>query len=243
MDYLTDLREKMQDIISGFTETFTQMTVSLNETLKKMNESIDWEYLEELESSQRECVIKMAQHGWTLSPNMQIGDHMIVKHLSRIEEIDEALTNLYFDSEYSIYPNDISYIQSTIDERYKLLVDQCIFNFETGNHIIAIPSLLLVVEGLCAGSINAQDTGRRLVRKYKSTLKDDKFITEAAKLSVCTLIDKYLLSYKDFDGERPKGLNRNWVLHGRDDVREWKRVDALKLINNLAGILFVSERE
>ena len=50
-----------------------------------------------------------------------------------------------------------------------------------------------------------------------------------------------LFTKNHFDNERKPVINRNWVLHGRDDPSFWEEVDVLRLLTVLNTIQFVQE--
>lgn len=40
---------------------------------------------------------------------------------------------------------------------------------------------------------------------------------------------------------RESMINRNWILHGRDNPALWKKADALRLLNVLSTIQFIKQ--
>ena len=50
-----------------------------------------------------------------------------------------------------------------------------------------------------------------------------------------------LFQRSDFDGPRPTGLNRHWILHGRDETA-WNQADSLRLFQATDTITSLQEK-
>lgn len=60
--------------------------------------------------------------------------------------------------------------------------------------------------------------------------------------SLITFLQESLFATWRFFDKRLELINRNWILHGRDDPNYWKEVDFLRLINTLSSIQFIKRR-
>jgi hypothetical protein len=86
--------------------------------------------------------------------------------------------------------------------------------------------------------------GSSLSKKYETVRIQvlDDHVALAYYASAQVLI-KRAFKFGEFDKEdarRPFLVNRNWVLHGRDNPSLWKRVDALRLFNAIITLTVLS---
>ena len=71
-------------------------------------------------------------------------------------------------------------------------------------------------------------------------VNDDETYKKIAVISLYRFLREELFSSHKFGKDRKELINRNWILHGRDDPKYWTKVDALRLINVLSSVEFVN---
>ncbi|QNF29634.1 hypothetical protein [Metabacillus elymi] len=200
---------------------------------------IDWE------SVGREWVEMaeaMAQKGWTIPTNIGINELLDVIELDSQLEVDNYYKEFYSDEKNYLLLKD-NIINHQLLSEWQVILEQCFENFEKGNHVIIIPSLFTVLEGLSHKLIYPKFKPHE-TKKRKSLPKQ--FETVRAELTESNIDLAFYASAQVFitqafrfaafeeDGrERPFLINRNWVLHGRDIPSQWKDIDALRLFNAL----------
>lgn len=103
---------------------------------------------------------------------------------------------------------------------------------------ITIPALLSIVEGLLMQGEGTStkvkaEVERRVAQQGPGSLNRSLWRT------VQVYVEE-LFRNSDFTGVRPHGLNRHWILHGRDNPAQWTCADGLRLIqaiDTLSGLL------
>lgn len=118
-----------------------------------------------------------------------------------------------------------------------------------GSNIIVIKQLFRLflqgVEGEIAATLKSNQISDILIQQigengYKSSSKIGKILFYS--LFKCTwrgIFEAY--DFKNKDIKRKVFINRNWILHGRDNPSQWREVDALRLFNILNSIQFLQE--
>jgi hypothetical protein len=123
--------------------------------------------------------------------------------------------------------------------KWSPLLNQCQENYERGNYLICVPSLITVIEGAIASVESAAFKRGRLRRGFfEAKIADcrDDMLSRALWESIYKFVTHlFESSSDDFGGPRPVRLNRHWILHGRD-VPDWQQPDALRLFYFLSTL-------
>jgi hypothetical protein len=154
-----------------------------------------------------------------------------------VDETDAFFENYYTEHEFAA----LRKVRGELAGRpalaqWKNLLDQCFESFERGDHLIAVPALLTVIEGVVASAGSALT--RRRVRPVEICVanwgKRGNCVTDAIWYSVSLFVER-LFQDASFAQGRPTFINRHWILHGRDSAA-WTVADTLRLFNALQTI-------
>ncbi|MGQ7776839.1 hypothetical protein [Bacillus sp. WC2507] len=230
------------DLIKLFSDLGKQYSQLLKEALKPL-QNID---LQGLEKEWKEAAESLARKGWTIPMNMDIEE---IFELSQIE--DKAVIDSSFQTFYS-KEKEFQFIKTNILEHelingWKELLEQCFENYEKGNYLIVIPNLFIIIENISNILISPRyqkylNHNKRisLRTKYKKVQQDidSNSVYIIFYVSVAEFLSE-AFAFGDFDNNpiRLPMINRDWVLHGRDDPKNWKQVDTLRLFNALQTIV------
>ncbi|MDC2866500.1 hypothetical protein [Bacillus sp. BP-3] len=245
LDFFSELAEVnrlAQEAIKKFIEARMQILESINESLVPLRD-ID---LKEVERSWKKSAEKLGKKGWTIPMNMTPGE---VIGLSQIEDQDELDSVLY-----DFYSNEKEYqhikrivLEHELVNDWKELLEQCFENYETGNYLITIPNLFIIIENIAHILIspryqkyinpNKRTSLRAKYKKVQQEIKTDRTYI-IFYVSVAEFLNKIFV-FGDFDNNltRLSIINRDWVLHGRDYPSNWRKVDALRLFSALHTII------
>ncbi|WP_017152746.1 hypothetical protein [Bacillus bingmayongensis] len=188
---------------------------------------------------------KLGKYGWTLSGQMDWRRFEEISKIKEVAEIDKKFE--YYYEKYEVYntiKDDLLKKEHLI--KWRGLLQQCFSCYEKGDYYITIPSLFSVIEGLTFELIKKEtkltsnsDIASQKRKLWRRTFKgidinaEYKGYYSALHVSAYTFISE-TFSFGDLEKEnpqRPPVINRNWVLHGRDNPFEWSKMDALRLIN------------
>lgn len=193
-----------------------------------------------------ETVNKTKKYGWTMTTCMTEKEFLVANTLDdNVEEFDKYFFNLYKEDDFKRYEIEKISILNNISEKNKKTIKQCFFNYERGNHHVIIPCLLSILEGEIAQFLSTDEAGNPLFRDWHNRVMRKQY--DQMTLMEYTLVEflrEYLFIRNDFaKKKRNVIINRNWVLHGRDDPRLWRKSDALKIINNISMVLTIKTQE
>jgi hypothetical protein len=163
---------------------------------------------------------------WRLYDILQLNDSQL---------IDAAFVEFFSESDGQGYQRLRNAILS--NERLEFwhpLLKQCCDAYERQEYLIAVPSLLTVLEGAIAkpGSVpfvGGKDRAKFFAEKIDTSPAEsvEQCMWRSANAFVKTLFEGYV-----FDGPQPAFLNRHWILHGRD-MPDWVQADCLRLFQGI----------
>ncbi|KYG34921.1 hypothetical protein [Alkalihalobacillus trypoxylicola] len=186
-----------------------------------------------------------SKYGWTLTGEIDTNMYLDEDLLEKDQEFIDSAFKAYF--EYNSNKNlmlTVDTIMSTIDDKWKNVLEDCIHLYETEKFRVIIPMLITIVEGEISKIANSDNIGKRLLNEWKEQSDENH---KGFMVLVSYTLQEYLISNifvrKDFTDERGTVINRNWILHGRDDPSLWTRVDALKLINMISTLQFIKNHK
>lgn len=177
-----------------------------------------------------------ALHGWTLSFRFELEEFLNPDLLEYDQQqLDEYFMGLYEKHFEMVVENIKEGINNTNDP----LIDQVIESYKRGDFVIAIPSLILMIEGEIANILESQKYGKKLLNEWKRTeeAKNQEDFKTIQALALIEYLRGQIFINHDFKLERNEVVNRNWILHGKDDSRLWTKKDATQLINLLSTVI------
>jgi hypothetical protein len=189
--------------------------------------------------------VHLADLGWTTPPWIVMRVSPMLGKFSD-NEIDEFFLKSYLGEhgeEGELKDTSERLLASDEMSQWRSLLEDVFDCIRIGKYKVCVPSLLTVLEGFMAESlvselkISRRDTNvAASLRKRK--MHEDKSFNGLLWMSVVTFLD-HLFAHSDFESTCPMFINRHWILHGRS-ATEWTAADALKLVNALSTLHWLS---
>lgn len=141
---------------------------------------------------------------------------------------EEQINKLFHKIECVLNKNNIC---------YDILINECISSFKNNLYLVTIPSLMSIVDGL----INSPNAGKASIIKtcqnnFSTQKNKDNFFFALNWMFLEKYVEGVYKTHK-FTEPRLPFFNRNWILHGRDNPHDWKRLDAINLFNTIRILL------
>ena len=152
--------------------------------------------------------------------------------------------------------NKFAYMNNTTDkcvnnpkmQKHLRLFTQSVNAFQRGDSDLAVNGFTSVLDGLLS-DVTGKSTHRLQPRieAIEAKLEKDEVLDneEYAMLTLALTFHKTMETFSapaPFDQKEPKGLNRHWLAHGRSRRKKTK-LDCVKLINLIYGLLLINEVE
>ena len=122
------------------------------------------------------------------------------------------------------------------------LLEECIFAYRWRRYRIVVPALFAVYEGALAqimGQLKRKSDPKNLASAKRNDAREGLLKLAWVSVEAFTL---QLFSPRPYSLPRPRLINRNWVLHGRDSM-EWTRADCLRLFQALHTVTFLERAD
>ncbi|MCY8228802.1 hypothetical protein MOC30_14525 [Bacillus spizizenii] len=180
-------------------------------------------------------------HGWTLTGEIPTHIYLDDEFLTMSQkEIDNFFVSYYEEDDFKEMRGLKRSLLDGLDEKWHELIEDSFSLYEEGKFRLLIPALITIVEGEISEVAKSAKVGGGLIGDFKKS-----FVSETDKLiiiscySALKFFDKRLFTTHDFRKNRREVINRNWVLHGRDDPQKWDKADAVRLFNTLSTMQFI----
>jgi hypothetical protein len=226
-DLTTNLSKQLAEVSSQFEYGFGEMARSLE----------GFDFTATLQLCRSACG-RMGQLGWTLPMRFSM------RGLVEISELPPAEIDNFFVEYYCV--NDFAELRRVRAElsrrhslvQWKALLDECFDSFESGKHLITIPALLSVIEGIVssAGYGSAYPKVANLKKICAAKAADAAGGVKGLMWYSLELLTSQLFQAAPFNQARPTFINRHWILHGREDAATWTIADSLRLFNALQTV-------
>lgn len=199
------------------------------------------ELSQNLYSNTKVVVDHNSQYGWTLAATMDPLAYIDYELIGKSkEELDAHFLNYYSEDDWNEYKQLKKGIKKHINTKWSELIDDCFFLFENHRYKSAIPIIFSIIEGEIAATIKSEKIGKLLVKEVKSEAESaETRFRKIVLYSITKCFQEALFISSPFNGDRKPVINRNWVLHGRDNPQLWEEVDVLRLLTVLNSIQFV----
>lgn len=230
---------KINKLFIDFNKQYAQL---LRDAFKPL-QNID---LQGIEKNWKEAAESLGKKGWTLPMLMDTADHIELADNNNIKEIN-SLIEQYHSDEKVFEELKSNILKNNLTTEWKELLIQCFDSYEKDNYLITIPNLFMIFEGIAhiliapkyQKVINSTSSGliRGQYNKVKEEIESDN--TYIIYYSSIVEFINTTFRYGDFDNRTSRFdiINRNWVLHGRDNTRHWEKIDALRLFIALHTII------
>lgn len=197
------------------------------------------EYMQKCDQIIKEALIKMNDAGWTLPMIVSIRQ---IKYISKLDDskIDDFFCEFFgYENNFNNMILDIK--NSKIEEKYKVVVEQCVNAYNLELYILVAITLLTVIEGVLSSFYyDKKNTCMKMIcKKIISEIDDteEDIIKKNSWKSYQNFINK-LYESSDFDKNEPSFINRHWLLHGRA-LYDLKKADCLRLFNAISTISYI----
>jgi hypothetical protein len=180
----------------------------------------------------------LGELGWTLPTYMTPWRLHGILQLNDPHLIDLAFVEFYNESDGKAYQQLRNAVLSNVRlESWRPLLRQCCAAYERQEYLIAVPSLLTVMEGAIAkpgkiAFVGGKDRASFFAEKIATSPCEsvEQYMWRSVNAFVKTLFERH-----EFDGPQPEHLNRHWILHGRD-MPDWDQSDCLRLLQAIVAI-------
>lgn len=233
---IVEATQRFQELLRPVVEIVNQYKSQIAETVKVIAEALrPVAAVEKLGNAQYVCWERM--------------DDSFIDDVLSSQNVNAVLRERLNKSKYKSVSSTIEQIEShSLMKKHLRLFSQSIEAYTKGSCDLALTGLTSVFDGLLT-SISRSSTHKLKPRidVIKSKLERDEILdsNEYAMLSLAITIEKTLDSFSafaPFDKPEPKTLNRNWIAHGRSNKKR-TRLDCVKLINMIYGLLLISDIE
>ncbi|WP_026584007.1 hypothetical protein [Bacillus sp. J33] len=249
---------KTDEISPQFLDAITEITKAATESVEELTRTIANIKIPEFELPRfnipeidykkiRSMIEHNSKSGWTLTGEMGLGDYLNEELLLLSQEEVDAYFLAYYkfkNDELKIqhYDETKAEIIETINAKWVEIIQSSFKCYDLGMYKMAIPNLLMIIEGEISEIADSGLVGGKLLTHWKKDLDTESDQFDAIALySAYLFLREVLFKTREFHKKRLKVINRNWVLHGRDDPIYWKEEDYFRLINTLSSIQFVKE--
>lgn len=181
---------------------------------------------------------KLANFGWTIDGHWDFFMIDKVLQFNNKQQLDQFLYKEYYACEDKQEVKRLSkaILKYESLSLWKPLIEECNKAYQHGMYRICIPSLISVIEGIVGKKINDKKTIglEALSKKLKEEINKlpSHSVRRLCVISIKCWYDKVFELIK-FSSERSLVINRNWIMHGRDDCNLWKEIDAIRLYSTI----------
>lgn len=231
---------------------------SMRKTLSSLQPML--EYVHQIRDGLIEYGSKFAEASRVITVSIKLGEAQYVQwnYMSQ-GFIDAVLSSQNIDKtlrEQIIIRDKQASVNNTIDKtrlnptmkRHLRVYNQAIDAFHNGDSDLAVIGFTTVFDGLLSdvSGIKTPKTDKRLKiireKMEKCLSLDPKEYALMTFLSTLEDTTASFTAFSSFGGKEPKGLNRHWIAHGLSNRKKTK-LDCIKLINLIFGLLLVKELE
>ncbi|EEK47178.1 hypothetical protein FO497_20510 [Bacillus cereus ATCC 10876] len=237
-----ELIKKLQnsDVLSDFFADLNELYKKISSESMKIFQDIDWT---ETEKTWKNAAELLGKKGWTLPLLMDVEDNIRLSQVEDLRELDKEIVE-YHLNEFQNMKREI--LTHEFVKEWKELLGQCFDNYEKGNYLIVIPNLFIVIESLAHMVITPKfqkyiTSNKRISLKEKYKKVKPEIEKDRTNIIIYISVHEFLKSvFKmgNFDKNKNRFsiINRDWVLHGRDNPNNWNEADVLRLFNAIHTI-------
>ncbi|MBQ4899345.1 hypothetical protein KB559_10900 [Paenibacillus sp. Marseille-P2973] len=232
----------ISEALNTFKESIASLSIPKIE-LPQFPKLSGFEWDEFYKEFEEECKSN-AKHGWCLSAEMDIPDYRRIGSSEDNQKTKDYLfTELFEVNDFELYNYEKNSIINESSNGWQEFYKDCFHSIENGRLMVAIPSLMMVIEHELSNGIDIDLSGKPLVRSVKSSIEQErepgKFTTIIAT-SLFSLLENGIFE-RGITGPRSELINRNRVLHGRDDPSKWTKTDAYRLITIISALKMLKD--
>lgn len=235
------------DKADGFTELsnsndFAKILAGIALAVVKIREwfnAVDWhKVFEAIGAAHYEALERLAENGWTLPREMMFGVPITLCGKTPAE-LDDFFTQTLSENNFKLLNEQLDdLVEAPEMQKWASLLEQIRESIIKGNHLITVPALLTILEGYATIHVlrsSAAKNAKNIATQFRDAeLHKADVLRSLPAISNLRFLER-LFSSVSFSQDPPGGLNRHWVLHGRDEC-SWTLADALRLVNALGTL-------
>ncbi|MED3789942.1 hypothetical protein P4576_22475 [Peribacillus frigoritolerans] len=207
--------------------------------------------LDYFESGVHETIDLLGKHGWVIHYDLPMDVLMnLMEEIEGMKQedvqnyIDTLFIELYDTEYHDIKEFFLSYYEG--DKGYSALTQQLFEAYERDHYLVMVSPLFQLLERTIyqiAEPFNEENSrfssSHKAIKKLmqKVSEKEDNW-QSATDLSALRFIKNYFESTKEW--REREGNNRNWILHGFDDLTEIGKRDILQIITSISSLIHLS---
>ncbi|MDR7908107.1 hypothetical protein [Bacillus velezensis] len=181
-----------------------------------------------------------SRNGWTLTEEIPLHFYLDERSLSlKQAELDNKFTSYYEENNFKQLKVLRENLIKGLADRWVELIEHSLELYFEGKFRLMIPVLITIIEGEMSELTESASIGWRLMGDFKGKINDDDKYLAITSYSIVYFFMEKLFTTHSFDEDRLPMINRNWILHGRDNPELWTKADALRLLNALSSIHFI----
>jgi hypothetical protein len=224
----------IREVVDAFQEGWSAFMAQISELGEEFRR-VDWNSIQARADAD---TLRLADVGWT------VPYWLTPRQVAELSEADPALADAWFTELYLGTEDRLTRVAASLEHSSRLakwqpLLQQTCAAIRRGDHLLAVPSLFLMIEGFVAQLADptrlsqVRDTNVvRLLGQVEPAKR--RHITSVIWASTRTFVAR-LFGSTDFASDGPTFLNRHWILHGRRGA-DWSVADALRLLNALSTL-------
>lgn len=217
---LSDWFEKNGEILIKVSESFLEVSLAIKAS-KKLGENqfVFWEGI----------------------------NQTLANQLLNSDSVDRTMLDFYEKDSFEQVENAITLCtQCKLIENRKKLFLQTISAYRENKFNLAIVGLMTVIDSVISeASSDSSSTFKGKLDKIKNKISLEQALTKeeiSFMVLTNTIEETYstMFCFSSFEGLEPVYINRHWIIHGRT-TREYKKIDCIKVLNMLCGIILIDE--
>jgi hypothetical protein len=184
------------------------------------------------------------KYGWCFSAGMDIAIYSSISDQEDKQETRDLLFEQYFEkNDMFHYKFEKAEIIKMIDPQWVDILNDCFFLIEHDRFKAAIPTLITAIEHEISLFLpQSIQFGKYLLKSVRSSFEANQYREELSPLvgiSILKMLMNDFFCNHTFDLERKKLINRNWILHGRDNPNLWTKADVFRLMTLISALCFL----
>ena len=170
----------------------------------------------------------LARLGWPTPMGMTPAETYAILDAGTPGAIDRAFVEAFEGNRREYFEKMVQDMIARKELRpWLVLINQSAAAYRQGAYAITVPALVTIIEGVLMHDKGSRIDVRRVVNERIAQHRTPEEFTAVLWRVLGEYVDE-LFKNSDFTGPKPTGLNRHWILHGRD-VAEWGQADSLRL--------------
>lgn len=181
-----------------------------------------------------------SSHGWTLTEEFPINFYLDDEYLTLGQiDLDNIFVAYYEADGYKEFKRLIEVLLKGLNVKWKEIITDTYHLYLDGKFRMCVPALITIIEGEISELVESVKIGGKLLGDFENSIEENDKYLAIASYSILFYFQEKLFKGHSFSKERMPMINRNWILHGRDNPEFWGKADALRLLNTLSTIQFL----